>query len=341
MGWLSNLTVVSGGFIFTLGLLVLLLWLRVFRRSRRVLAAAVASLMTLVLAADLVNAYYSFLPNVSDVIDAATMAAPSHLPPPAKQARLRSDRSGRTYRLAIPDRGSGFGRTDAWVWLPPVYFTNPSVRLPVVYLFHGSPGQPKDWFHGGDAGHIAATMPRPVIVVAPQLSRNWVDDPECVDGTKEKVESHLVKDVIPTVDAELRTIPDRSHRIFAGMSAGGFCALNLGLRHRDLTATILDFSGDTRPTHAGGMRSLFGPNPQLASDNSPAVYASRLTDNPPMRVWLDCGTDDHGVLPQLKRLAPVLKADGMDTQLHTRPGGHSYSVWRPALRDGLRWALQS
>ena len=26
-------------------------------------------------------------------------------------------------------------------------------------------------------------------------------------------------------------------------------------------------------------------------------------------------------------------------QLHTRPGDHTYSVWRPALRESLRWAL--
>jgi enterochelin esterase-like enzyme len=59
------------------------------------------------------------------------------------------------------------------------------------------------------------------------MSRSWTDDPECVDGVHEKVETHLIDDVIPTVDRSLRTIPARTGRIFAGMSAGGFCALNL------------------------------------------------------------------------------------------------------------------
>ncbi len=324
-----------------LGLVVLLLWIWTFRGHRKAVAALVAAFASLVLAADLVNAHYSFLPNVSDVVDAATMAAPGHLPPPAKQAALKVTPAGKTYRLAIPDRGSGFGRTDAWVWLPETYFQHPDVRLPVVYLFHGSPGQPKDWFHGGDAGHIAAKLAVPVIVVAPQLSKDWIDDPECVDGLHEKVESHLIKDVIPTVDRQLRTLPDRSGRIFAGMSAGGFCALNLGLRHRDLTATILDLSGETKPTHAGGPKHLFGENTQTLWANSPDSYARTLTDDPPMRIWLDCGSADHDVLPQLKQLAPILKSDGMTVELHVRSGGHSYAVWRPALRDGLRWALQS
>lgn len=339
MSWLSNLTVVSGGFLVGFGLVVLLLWARVLRRPRKVLASILAAVASLLLTADLINAHYSFLPNVSDVVDAATMAAPRHLPPPAQQAALKVTPAGKTYRLTIPDRGSGFGRTDAWVWLPPTYFEHPAIHLPVLYLFHGSPGQPKDWFQGGNAGHIAAKMPVPVIVVAPQLSKNWVDDPECVDGLHEKVESHLIKDVIPTVDTELRTIPNRFGRIFGGMSAGGFCALNLGLRHRNLTATILDLSGETKPTHSGGPKHLFGSDSQSLWANSPDNYARTLTNDPPMRIWLDCGSADHDVLPQLKKLAPILQSDGMTVELHVRAGGHSYAVWRPALRDGLKWAL--
>ncbi len=68
-------------------------------------------------------------------------------------------------------------------------------------------------------------------LVAPQLSRYWTDDPECVDGAHEKVETHLFHDVIPTSTRPFAPRADRQGRIFAGMSAGGYCALNLGLRH--------------------------------------------------------------------------------------------------------------
>ncbi|HEX2902379.1 MAG TPA: alpha/beta hydrolase-fold protein [Jatrophihabitans sp.] len=349
MGALGNITVVAGTFLAGLAVLVLLCWawllLRLLRRGhnprRPLTLGTLAVLLTLALAADLVNSYYSYLPNVSDVLDAAEMNAPAHYQPGTSPAPRAPVRHGELVRLRIPDRGSGFGRTDAWVWLPAVYFSQPARRLPVVYVFHGSPGQPKDWFHGGNAGRIAATEPAPVIVVAPQLSKNWLDDSECVDGIHEKVETHLLRDVIPTVDAQLRTIPTRAGRIFAGMSAGGFCALNLGLRHRDLTATVLDFSGETRPTHAGGERALFGADTTAAAQNSPASYAGSLHGGPPMRIWLDCGTDDRSVLSQLRAIAPVLRADGMTVQLHVRPGGHSYSVWRPAFAASLRWALTS
>ena len=78
----------------------------------------------------------------------------------------------------------------------------------MVYLFHGSPGVAKDWFRGGEAAQIGLPLARaghPVIMVAPRMSKGWLDDPECVDGMHEKVETHLLRDVIPTVDRHLRT----------------------------------------------------------------------------------------------------------------------------------------
>lgn len=336
---------VAAPFIAGLVAFTLLAWLcfgRQYRqRSRRsrLRTGAVALALTATLAADSMNSYYSFLPNVSDVIDAASMNAPAHYGAGHPQRPLMPPTRGRLVRLGIPDRGSGFGRSDAWTWLPSVYFTDPSIRLPVVYLFHGSPGQPKDWFHGGDAARIAAALPVAVILVAPKMSKNWLDDPECVDGLHENVESHLLRDVIPTVDSELRTEATREGRIFAGMSAGGFCALNLGLRNRTTVAKVLDFSGETVPTHSGGVKALFGSDHARAVQNSPAIYAPSLTQRPPMRIWLDCGAADRTVLGQLRRIVPALKADGMTVELHVRPGGHSYSVWRPALDASLRWAL--
>jgi enterochelin esterase-like enzyme len=359
---LGDLTVVSTRFLLGLLLITLGCWLLLLRhlvrrhrvataerqrrqRWRTPALAAAAALLSLVTVADCVNSYYSYLPNVSDVVDAVVSSPPQQLTPAINHLDLSAGNAaaGRLFRLPTPDNGSGFGSSEAWVWLPPQYFQPARPRLPVVYLFHGSPGMPKDWFHGGAAGRIGrllAAEQLPVIMVAPQLSKSWLDDPECVDGLHEKIESHLLRDVIPTVDRMLRTEPSRTDRIFAGMSAGGYCALNLGLRHRELVATVLDLSGFTVPTHAGGLTTLFGRNDAAAAaQNSPADYARSLDNNPPMRIWLDCGTADREVLRQLSTISVTLRQDGMTVQLHTRPGSHTYSVWRPALHDSLTWAL--
>ena len=321
--------------------------------ARTLLHGTTTVLAVTVAAAATVNAHYAYLPTTGDVVDALTsnrqwisFTALQHLSPAGLQ---QAQQRGLIVREPLaPDPADGFAGTDSVIYLPRQYFLDPAERFPVVYLFHGSPGEPADWMHAGraqQAGAAVAALDRPVIMVAPRMSRAWTDDPECVNGVREKVESHLLTRVIPTTDATLRTMPDRSGRIFAGMSAGGYCALNLGLRHRNLVATIIDMSGDTAPTHTGGAATLFGkhnPNgPALVAANSPQHYASTLNPaDPPEHIWLDSGTHDTAIVHQMTTLAAALRTrSSIDVTWRVRPGGHTYWVWRAALTEALPWAL--
>jgi len=213
----------------------------------------------------------------------------------------------------------------------------------VVYLLHGSPGVPVDWLRGGEAAQaalLAAQRGHPQILVMPHVSRSWLDDSECVDGVRELVETYVVRDLVPDVDARLRTLPGAAHRSVAGMSAGGYCALNLGLRHRELFGSIVDMSGFTHPTHAGGMTALFGHPADLSrivAANSPDVYVDSLANTAHTRVYLLCGTGDRGVLTQMTAIRDRLRARGFLVTWVTRPGGHTFGVWRPGLIDALAW----
>ena len=341
------MSVISPSFLLAVALGAAAAWVgwRAARRHRRGLAVAVlATAMVLSTAgvASAVNAYYSYLPTLDDVVQAASGGAgtPAYPPPPSGRERP----AGLVLRMPVPDRGSGFGASEALVYLPPQYFSDPHRRFDVVYLVHGSPGVPADWFRGGQAPQAAratAAAGHPVIVVAPRMSHGWLDDPECVDGVHERVETHFVRDVVPAVDRSFRTVAGREGRTLGGMSAGGYCALNLGLRHRALIGTIIDMSGDTGPTHTGGTAALFGPGPaavRAARDNSPADYAATLTPDPGTRIWLDCGASDRTVLAQIRAVAATLTARGFAVQLHVRPGAHTFHVWQPALRESLAWS---
>jgi enterochelin esterase-like enzyme len=328
------------------------LWrrLRRTRRGRQVTAATGVGAVVLTIAAalTLANSYFSYLPQVRDVTNVVSeernwpdYAVVAALPVAAAHRKWPN---GVVVHLDVPDRGSGFGNSTALVWLPPQYFTHPAERFPVVYLFHGSPGVPGDWFRGGQAAQSAGMLAdrgHPVIIVSPRMSHGWLDDPECVNGIHEKVESHLLDDVFPAVDGTLRTIADRTGRTLGGMSAGGYCALNLGLRHRDLVSSIIDMSGFTAPTHTGGMAVLFGPPApaQVATvrANSPGSYAATLPPGPPMRIWMDAGNEDKEVLEEMTPVAAELKADGLQVDFRVRPGAHTFYVWAPALRQALPW----
>jgi enterochelin esterase-like enzyme len=350
---MGSLVVIGKSFIAGLAALAAAGWLGwlVLRRHHRLTAipfAVVASLLTLATAADLVNAHYGYLPRVDDVVGRPSWPTVSFRDVEAtatSTGRLRSFPDGSVTTLRIAGPRSGFGGHRVMIYLPPAYFTDPGRRFPVVYLLHGTPGAPIDWFRATRAAQTGARLAaggRPAILVAPQVSRGWLDDSECVDRPSEHIETYLINDVIPAIDQRLRTLPTRADRIFAGMSAGGFCALNLGLRHRDVVATIVDLSGFDQPTHSGGMVGLFGHQsnlPALVSANDPARYAASLPAVPPMRIWLDCGRADRTALADQRRIALLLSGRGYSVILRLRAGGHDYDVWRPALRDGLTWAV--
>src|SRR5205085_8706467 len=64
-------------------------------------------------------------------------------------------------------------------------------------------------------------------------------------------ERDLVTRLVPWVDGRLPTEPSAAGRVIAGLSAGGYGAVDIGLRHPSLFGTIESWSGYFRPLHDG------------------------------------------------------------------------------------------
>jgi enterochelin esterase-like enzyme len=364
--FLGDLLVITPRFVVCLAMVSMVGWALVVvlarhrRRAGSVVAGVLALLLTGSTAADAVNAHYQFLPRVDDVIGLPTwptaplaealnpdLSAPGGNDRPervvAPKAAAPEFPRGVVVPLPIAGPVSGFGTHKALVYLPPQYFTDQTRRFPVIYLLHGSPGAPVDWYRAAkaaDAGYAAARAGHPVILVAPRASRFWTDDSECVNRPSEHMETYLAVDVPAAVDAALRTVPLRTARAVAGNSAGGYCALNLGLRHRDRFAGIVDLSGFARPTFDGGMAKLFGSTAQLrqvVAAEDPSQYASGIPVNPRMSIWLDTGRGDASARRDIERMNRVLTSRGQLVMLTERAGGHDYGAWRPGLLAGVLW----
>lgn len=349
-----NLLVISNNFLTAMVVVSVVAWGAVLWRGhrRRWMSATgfagLALVLSLAAVADFVNAHYAYLPRVADVLGVRTWptARLVDVVDPAAERKAAHPR-GAVVGVRLPGVQSGFGAPQALVYFPPQYFSEPTRRFPVVYLLHGSPGSPIDWFRAAraaDAGFEVARAGHPVILVAPRASHDWTDDSECVDRPHEHVATYVVKDVVHEIDSRFRTIASRSARAIAGNSAGGYCALNLGLRNRQIFSTIVDLSGYDRPTHTGGLKGLFGnaPNLQaLAAENTPIDYVSKLGPTPAVKLWLDCGRSDTSARRDTVQVAHALTGRGFDVVLRLRPGGHDYNVWRPALTQGLSWAASN
>jgi S-formylglutathione hydrolase FrmB len=124
---------------------------------------------------------------------------------------------------------------------------------------------------------------------------------------------------------------------------GGFCALNLGLKHPDVFSVILSFSALTvcEPDAIdGGNEALFGTPDweQRVAENSPADYWPYLDPKSAPPMWLDVGDEESSVLPPLEDFADEVTAAGFTVEYHERPGGHDFATWTPALEEALPWA---
>ncbi len=71
--------------------------------------------------------------------------------------------------------------------------------------------------------------------------------------------------------------------------------------------------------------------------NSPDLYIGGLGPGPRPRIWLDVGRHDRTVAVAIYHMRDFLDANGYPVQLHVRSGVHTFTVWRPALREALSW----
>jgi len=139
------------------------------------------------------------------------------------------------------------------VWLPPSYATAADRRYPVIYWLAGYAGTGEQQFSGtpwqpglGDRLDrlVAAGAMGETIVVAPDGFTRWGGAQYLDSPALGGYETHLVREVIPAIDARFRTRATRDARAVGGKSSGGFGALVLAMRHPDLFSAVASHAGD-------------------------------------------------------------------------------------------------
>lgn len=155
------------------------------------------------------------------------------------------------------------------VYLPPGF--NVANRYPVVYLLHGMPGSPNEYPDGtgfvnfADTAIAAGTV-RPFIGVFPAAGSGDRYNGEWAG----RWEQSLVDDVIPWVDASLPTLADAADRVIGGLSAGGFGAVNIAVRHPGLFGTVEAWSAYYTPLHDGPFKDA---TRSVLAANDPTLVA--------------------------------------------------------------------
>ncbi len=161
---------------------------------------------------------------------------PSHKDSESKWVTPQLHASGLQYRTF--DSAAAGTKVSFHVYVPEIYSAEKERRFPVLYWLHGS--------GGGLAGvaelagrfdsAVRAGKIQPILVVFPNglPEGMWCDSK---DG-KTPVETIVIKELMPHVDSEFRTIAGRDGRIVEGFSMGGYGAARFGFGRTDLFGTV-------------------------------------------------------------------------------------------------------
>lgn len=223
------------------------------------------------------------------------------------------------------------------VYLPPAFAL--SKRYPVVYLLHGMPGSPTEYVNGTQLAEFADTeiehrALRSFIAVMPAAGTGRRYNGEWAGRWEQ-----AVVNLVSWVDAHLPTIPTRSARVIAGLSAGGYGAMDIGLRHLDLFGTLESWSGYFEPLHDGPFKHASRSD---LAQHDPAQLIRRdlpLLARDPTRFYVSTGPlHSHWAKPaQSIAFAGELRALGIRYTL--RIFRDRRGEWRDQLDDGLRSVL--
>jgi enterochelin esterase-like enzyme len=124
------------------------------------------------------------------------------------------------------------------IYTPPLYDLQPLRRFPVLYWLHGSGSATagiapmSNWF----ATAMAQGLLPPMVIVFPNgMPYGMYCD--AADGST-PLETVIIDELIPHVDANFRTLASRSARILEGFSMGGYGTGRLGTKYSELFCGI-------------------------------------------------------------------------------------------------------
>lgn len=154
-----------------------------------------------------------------------------------------------------------------------------------------------------------------------------------------QVETYLSDVVVPWVDKHYATRTDYAHRVIGGMSAGGFCAVDQGLRHPELYGEIIALEPYDNPGSGG--RAMLSTQAEYDA-HSPGLYLPVMTFEHPVPTFLGIGELARGGDGrETGGMAAQLSARGQDVLFREEPGqGHTWTLARTGIPYGLIFASE-
>lgn len=246
------------------------------------------------------------------------------------------------------------------VYLPPGYDSSDR-SYPVLYLLHGFTDDETGWVQFGEVKAIADKEMQkvevtPMIIVMPDAGLSWYVNNH--DGSV-MYEDFFINELMPHVESTFKTRAEKQFRAVAGLSMGGYGSLIYSMKYPDKFAA-------SAPLSAGVSTDSSIVNMPMENWNN--VYGlpfgkdregkERLTDHylqnsvlniiktgnaetlKKVRYYIDCGDDDFLIKGNME-LHSALLDKGVPHEFRVRNGGHTWTYWRTALPEVLKFVSRS
>jgi enterochelin esterase-like enzyme len=225
-------------------------------------------------------------------------------------------------------------------------------RYPVLYLLHGHGGSEHDWLRDGGlretADRLIAEGRWPaLLVVMPGMGTRW-----WIDGNEARAQSALLDELLPQVDATLRTQATRAGRWIGGLSAGGYGVVNAVLSHPALFGAAAALSPAIYdplppPDSAARIAAPFQREGRFDDAtwqrlNYPSRWADYAGSGTIVPLFVGSGDHDHlGIAWQSALLYQRLwRHQPQAAALRIVDGGHEWAVWRALLPEAVAFMAQ-
>ena len=171
---------------------------------------------------------------------------------------------------------------DLYVYLPPGY--DPSVAYPMILFLHGADVDEHDFLDPGDLKALDSMISQgevpAVIIAAPDGTyegKNRITSTHSlwVNGLGGRFEDHIVDEIVTFLMRTYSIRREREAHALLGVSAGGFGAMAIALKHRDLFGAVATIGGPLNMRY-DNCNGIYG------EDFDPATYRERTEYDPDM-----------------------------------------------------------
>jgi len=226
----------------------------------------------------------------------------------------------------------------------PAGYEGGTQKYPVFYLLHGAGGDEDAWTNMGRAAQImdnliAQGRAKPMIVVMTNGNANQAGAQNEVPPLPSvgeqgmagyqryagKFEEHLVKDVVPFIEKNYRTLNGMNNRALAGLSMGGGHTMTITNNNPGMFSYIGVFSM--------GIMSRGPSNPESVKQDEERLEKFKVLKNSGYKLyWIACGKDDF-VYAGVTGLRTTLDNIGFKYIYRESTGGHTWANWRIYLSE--------